>query len=114
MALNRRYVPDRARPGALGMLQALSAVGNISAGLVSILMGRLITNQTISVENAWRLAFLIGSVPAFLCVFIQLRLHEPERNGSKPNRKERLVVSSLVPTVNCLARADGASQPCWE
>lgn len=79
VALIADTLPDQARPGALGMLQALSAAGNISAGLVSMLMASLIKSNTINVENAWRYAFLIGSVPAFLCVFIQLRLHEPEK-----------------------------------
>lgn len=79
VALIADTLPDQARPGALGMLQALSAVGNISAGLVSILMSNLINNHTVSISNAWRIAFLIGSVPAFLCVFIQFRLHEPEK-----------------------------------
>ena len=79
VALIADTLPDQARPGALGMLQALSAAGNISAGLVSMLMASLIKSNTINVENAWRYAFLIGSIPAFLCVFIQLRLHEPEK-----------------------------------
>ena len=79
VALIADTLPDEARPGALGMLQALSAVGNISAGLVSMLMASLIQNGTVSGANAWRIAFLIGSVPAFLCVFIQMRLKEPEK-----------------------------------
>lgn len=79
VALIADTLPDQARPGALGMLQALSAAGNISAGLVSMLMANLISSNTLTAENAWRYAFLIGSVPAFLCVFIQLRLHEPEK-----------------------------------
>lgn len=87
VALIADTLPDRARPGALGMLQALSAVGNISAGLVSMWMGSLITAHAelpegawrITPGNAWRVAFLLGSIPAFLCVFIQLRLKEPEK-----------------------------------
>jgi MFS family permease len=87
VALIADTLPDRARPGALGMLQALSAVGNISAGLISMWLGHLITKHAgqaegifrITQENAWSRAFLIGSVPAFLCVFIQLRLKEPEK-----------------------------------
>lgn len=87
VALIADTLPDRARPGALGMLQALSAVGNISAGLVSMWMGSLITAHSglsedvfrITPGNAWRFAFLLGAIPAFLCVFIQLRLKEPEK-----------------------------------
>ncbi len=79
VALIADTLPDEARPGALGMLQALSAVGNISAGLVSMYMSTLIKDGTITAAYSWRYAFLIGSIPAFLCVFIQLRLHEPEK-----------------------------------
>lgn len=87
VALIADTLPDKARPGALGMLQALSAVGNISAGLVSMWLGHLITSQAemsadtfhVTRENAWRIAFLAGAIPAFLCVFIQLRLKEPEK-----------------------------------
>lgn len=87
VALIADTLPDHARPGALGMLQALSAVGNISAGLVSMYMASLIAKHSslpetefrVTAANAWRYAFLIGAIPAFLCVFIQLRLKEPEK-----------------------------------
>ncbi len=42
-------------------------------------MGQLIANDQITASTAWKLAFLIGAVPAFLCVFIQIRLKEPEK-----------------------------------
>jgi MFS family permease len=29
--------------------------------------------------NVWKIMFLVGSLPAFLCVFIQVRLKEPEK-----------------------------------
>jgi MFS family permease len=79
VALIADTLPDRARPGALGLLQALSAVGNISAGLVSMGMGKLISAGKVDPNHAWKYAFLIGAIPAFLCVFIQLRLREPEK-----------------------------------
>ena len=41
VALVAEVMPDRARPFALGLLQALSALGNISAGLISIGLGGL-------------------------------------------------------------------------
>ena len=41
VALVAEVMPDRARPHALGLLQALSAVGNVSAALISIGLGRL-------------------------------------------------------------------------
>ena len=79
VALIADTLPDKARPGALGMLQALSAAGNIAAGLISMWMASLIKAQTISPAVAWKYAFLIGAVPAFLCVFIQFKLKEPEK-----------------------------------
>ncbi len=81
VALIADTLPDRSRPGALGMLQALSAVGNITAGLISMYMSSLIKegDSSITADNAWKYAFLVGAIPAFLCVFIQLRLKEPEK-----------------------------------
>jgi MFS family permease len=79
VALIADTLPDTARPWALGVLQALSAVGNVTAGLISMGMGTLISSGQITADQAWKIAFLAGSVPAFLCVFIQLRLKEPEK-----------------------------------
>jgi MFS family permease len=79
VALIADSLPDRSRTGALGMLQALSAVGNITAGLISMGMANLIASKTVQANQAWKYAFLIGAVPAFLCVLIQLRLKEPEK-----------------------------------
>lgn len=79
VALVADTLPDHARIGALGLLQALSAVGNIAAGLASMWIGGLINEGTLSAATAWKWAFLMGSVPAFLCVFIQVKLKEPEK-----------------------------------
>ena len=79
VALIADSLPDRSRAGALGMLQALSAVGNVTAGLISMGVGQLVAQKTISPDWSWKLMFLLGAVPAFLCVFIQSRLKEPER-----------------------------------
>ncbi len=79
VALVADSVPDRARTGALGMLQSLSAVGNIIAGIISISMGKLEAVKTIAPGSAWKYMFLIGALPAFMCVFLQMRLKEPEK-----------------------------------
>jgi MFS family permease len=79
VALVADSLPDHARTGALGLLQALSAVGNITAGLISMWMGNLIGSGTITSDTAWKMAFLLGAAPAFLCVFIQSKLKEPEK-----------------------------------
>lgn len=79
VALTADTLPDHARAGALGTLQALSAVGNITAGLISMWVGGLVSDGAITKEWSWKLMFLIGAAPAFLCVFIQMRLKEPEK-----------------------------------
>lgn len=78
VALVADSLPDRARPNALGLLQSLSAVGNITAGLIGVLIGWL-EISSITPGSAWSKLFLIGSLPAFLCVFLQMRLKEPEK-----------------------------------
>jgi MFS family permease len=79
VALVADALPDRSRAGALGTLQALSAVGNITAGLISMWVGGLVRSKALDVDASWKLMFLIGAIPAFLCVFIQMKLKEPEK-----------------------------------
>ena len=45
-------MPDNARPFALGLLQALSAIGNMVAALISIFLGYL--EESGSIQSAWR------------------------------------------------------------
>jgi MFS family permease len=77
VALVAEVMPDRARPFALGWLQALSAVGNITAALISLFLGYLLREGHIA--SAWQIMFLIGALPALLTVLIMRRLKEPER-----------------------------------
>ena len=79
VALVADTLPDRSRTGALGMLQALSAVGNVAAGIISMSIGQLEATKVIAAGTAWKYMFLVGAIPAFLCVFIQIRLKEPEK-----------------------------------
>lgn len=76
VALLAEVMPARARPYALSMLQALSAVGNISAALIGMFFGRL--EETGAIGSAWRWMFVIGAVPALLALVIRSRLKEPE------------------------------------
>lgn len=78
VALVADSLPDVARPRALGLLQALSAVGNVTAGLLGVLLGTLVLQGSVT-GSTWRYLFIIGALPAFLCVFIQMRLKEPEK-----------------------------------
>ena len=73
VALIADSLPDKARPRALGLLQALSAVGNVTAGLCAMSLAG------VDPAKSWRYLFWIGSVPAFLCIFIMMRLKEPEK-----------------------------------
>ncbi len=77
VSLVAEVMPDQARPFALALLQALSAVGNITAAVSSIILAHL-ARAGITGES-WRIMFLIGAVPAFLTIFIFRRLKEPER-----------------------------------
>lgn len=78
VSLVAEVMPDRARPYALGLLQALSAVGNITAAVISIVLGGLEAGGHLGMPS-WRLMFLIGSGPALLAILIRRRLKEPER-----------------------------------
>lgn len=69
-------LPDRARPQALGALQAFSALGNIGGGAISLAFFHLAEQGAIG--SAWRWMFLVGVVPALLVVFVITRLREPE------------------------------------
>ncbi len=79
-------MPDRARPMALGLFQASSALGNCAAALVSMWFGSLQEKGSFNDLSifghpltAWRLMFVLGIVPALLVVLIQVWLKEPER-----------------------------------
>jgi MFS family permease len=77
VALVAESLPDRARPFALGWVQAASTVGNMLAALIGISLGVL--EQSGVIAGAWRVMFLIGTLPALLCIPIFRRLKEPER-----------------------------------
>jgi MFS family permease len=80
VALVADSVPDHARAPALGMLQALSTVGNITGGLIGLGIGMLIVAGLLPFGlKSWQLLFVVGALPAFLCVFLLLRLPEPEK-----------------------------------
>jgi MFS family permease len=60
--------PNRSRAMALGVLQSLSAVGNIAAALTVLFLSSL----------SWRWVFAIGALPALLVVWIRRSVKEPE------------------------------------
>jgi MFS family permease len=77
VSLVAEVMPDRARPGALGLLQALSAAGNMLAAVIGIALARL--EMSGAIGNSWRPMFVIGVVPALLAIPIMRRLKEPEK-----------------------------------
>src|SRR3954469_19344093 len=77
VSLVAEVMPDKARPHALGLLQSLSAFGNITAALVSMGLGHL--EESGAITSAWRWMFVIGAGPAMLALIIRARLKEPER-----------------------------------
>jgi MFS family permease len=87
VSLVAEVMPEAARSHALGLLQALSAVGNISAAVISMTLGYVEAEGGLSSlqladqqpVHAWRVMFVVGTVPALLAILIRRRLKEPER-----------------------------------
>jgi MFS family permease len=78
VALIAETLHDNARSGALGWLQILSTVGNLSAGAVLAVIANLMATGVIEQGQGWRWMFLVGAVPALLVVFTMKYLKEPE------------------------------------
>ncbi len=85
VALVAEVMPDRARPRALSLLQALSAIGNVSAALIGWGLAPLEQQGMIT---AWRVMFLIGALPALLALVIRWRLKEPEKYQEAASRSD--------------------------
>lgn len=82
VALVAEVMPERARPYALGLLQALSAVGNFGAALIGIGLGlaqKSFADGLIAGWEPWRWKFVIGALPAVLALVVRAGLKEPER-----------------------------------
>jgi len=78
VALCADSLPDKARPHALGLLQALSALGNVVAGITAVCLGLNAANSA-SAPSSWRSLFIFGAIPALICVAFQFRMKEPEK-----------------------------------
>ena len=81
-------MPERARPYALGMVQAFSAVGNMIAALTVIALGQV--QQAGVIHSAWRYEFLAGALPAPLALVVFKKLKEPESWLKARAAKEKL------------------------
>jgi MFS family permease len=78
VALIAETLPDRSRSGALGWLQILSTVGNLSAGLVLWVIAQLVAGGVIAQGYGWRWMFMVGALPALMVVLTMRFLREPE------------------------------------
>ena len=78
VSLIAETVPDTARTGALGMLQVLSTIGNLTAGAFNSMFQSMEQNKLIEMGNSWRFMFLVGAIPAVLVIFTGKFLKEPE------------------------------------
>jgi MFS family permease len=76
VALVAETMPARARPFALGMVQAFSSVGAIIGSGLSLIVG---PQMSFGQTAGWRLLFLLGVVPSLLVVLIRMRAREPDR-----------------------------------
>jgi MFS family permease len=111
VALVAEVMSDRARPFALGWLQALSAGGNMLAALVGIGLGVL--EESGAIGSAWRLMFLIGLAPALLAIPIFLRLKEPERWKAAAKETEEELAGDPVHAHKLGSMAELFGDPRW-
>ncbi len=88
VALVAEVIPDRARPYALGMVQAFSAVGNMLAAVTGIVLGEMVRAGTIA--SSWRFMFLAGALPAPLALVVFKKLKEPEQWLKSRAEKKRM------------------------
>jgi MFS family permease len=95
VSLVAEVMPSRARPFALGLLQALSGVGNIAAALISISLGLLNQDEANTVSN-WRVMFIIGTLPALLAILIRSQLKEPEKWQSVTAEEQKKKLGSYA------------------
>jgi MFS family permease len=82
VALVAEVMPERARAHALGLLQALSAVGNFAAGAIGLLLAEMLIHAEstkLAGWEPWRWKFVIGALPAVLALVIRSGLKEPEK-----------------------------------
>ncbi len=83
-ALVAETFPSHARATALAIVQAVSALGNITAGLLNLGFASFA-----SPETSWRYLFAIGVIPAALVFIIFLFVREPEAwTAARANAKK--------------------------
>ena len=109
IALVAEVMPERARPFALGTLQALSAFGNMLAAVLGIGVGLLEQNGVIG--NSWRPLFVVGIAPALLVIPIMRKLKEPEKWRAAAEERARRGRDGTAPRLGSVGELFG--DPRW-
>lgn len=95
VALVAEVMPARARPYALGLLQALSAIGNMMAAIITLVIkpGVIYMTWGEGIDSVpilgWRFVYLIGILPSLLLLFIRSKLKEPDSWQAAKAAKEK-------------------------
>jgi MFS family permease len=100
--------PRRARAWSQSIFQASSVLGTylaILAGTFVVAQREVVLSLPVGTwaVSGWRLAFLLGALPALLVVWVRRHLHEPERwlraakaGGEAPGRLRELFAPGLA------------------
>ncbi len=75
VALLAETWPNRARPKGAGFLQSGFGVGTFLAAAIWLVLSALHPLGA----NTWRLMFVVGTIPAFFCLYIRRAIDESER-----------------------------------
>lgn len=107
-ALVAEVWPDRSRPMALGLLQALSAVGNMSAAAITYVLA----------AQSWRVVYIVGAVPALLVLWIRAAVREPEKwqlmhKGVEGDPGQAGAPSAPVGSLRALLTEPATSRNAW-
>ena len=78
-ALVADVMPSQARAQALGLLQALSAIGNLTGAFSLQIVVWLLQGNPRLVHLEWRYLYCLGALPALLAVFVMSRMKEPDK-----------------------------------
>lgn len=89
-ALVAESLPNEWRARASSLLQTAAAIGPVLAALANLGLAGV----------SWRTLFLVGVVPALLCVLIRSRVTEPERSGMAPSGNAFSMLHELFTTPN--------------
>jgi MFS family permease len=80
IALVADSLPNRARPPALGWLQAVSTWGNLAAAGAGMALGLLAARKLLPLNlTHWQTLSLVGVLPAFFCVLAMRKVQEPAK-----------------------------------